>query len=144
MELCTRGAFDTTIHLTNVELWQVALIGVVLHDIETGFVRFGSAKSRGLGHVRAVPRGATFEQTDPQRKAATPSGVAALRDLAQPYGLLGGAGDRLADAAGGDGRETALGRSWVWTTPAAVWGLLDACAGRPWTDFCAAATKGPR
>jgi len=138
MELVTRGAFDTSIHLANVELWQLALLGIVLHDIETGFVRFGSAKSRGLGHVRIAPRGAIFEQVDPAHATTVPSGVGALRDLAK-YQLFAGRGDALADAAGGDGKQTAIGQTWVWTDREAVWRLLDACAGRPWAEFCAAA-----
>ena len=144
MELVTRGAFDTSIHLTNVELWQLGLLGVVLRDVEAGFVRFGSSKSRGLGHVRIVPRGALFDQVDPAHHATTPSGVAALRSLAGPYKLFAGAADALADPAGGDGQETTLGQRWVWTSETTVWRLLDACAGKPWSDFCAAAAKRAR
>lgn len=144
MELVTRGAFDTSIHLTNVELWQVGLLGIVLRDVEAGFVRFGSAKSRGLGHVRIVPRGALFEQVDPAHKKTAPSGVAALRDLAGPYQLFAGPGDGLADAAGGDRSGTSVGDRWVWSNQDAVWRLLDACAGKPWLAFCAESVKRAR
>lgn len=140
MEVVTRGTFDTAIHLTNVQLWQVGLIGLVLHDIDEGFVRFGSAKSRGLGHVRLIPRGLTFDQTDPARRLAIPAGIGVLRtDLVEPYGLWAAGSDRLADAGGGDDRPASLGRAWVWGGAEGVWRFLDACAGAPWIDFCAAA-----
>lgn len=142
MEIVTGGAFDTSIAMTNVELWQVGLIGIVLRDVEAGFVRLGSAKTRGLGHVRVVPRVVMFEQTDPGRKAAAPAGVAALRnDLAKPYGFVGGAGDKLTNTAGATVKKTPLGQRFTFDEPERAWGFLDACAEKPWADFCARKTE---
>lgn len=141
MEIVTGGAFETSIAMMNVELWQVGLIGIVLRDIESGFVRLGSAKTRGFGHVRLTPRAVLFEQTDPRRQTATPAGVAVLRrDLVKPYALVGGASDRLVEAPGGSVEGTPLGRRFTFTGPEA-WRFLDACAGEPWGDFCARATE---
>ena len=54
LEVITEGEFHTTLHLTNFELWQLGLLGFVLHDLKDGLVRFGSGKSRGLGKVAAT------------------------------------------------------------------------------------------
>lgn len=136
MELVTGGAFRTSIHLGNVQLWQVALLGLVLRDLDEGFVRLGSAKSRGLGHMRVRLREAVLEQTDPARKLAAPAGLGVLREsLVEPYGLIAAKDDRLSDAAGGEQENSPLGRLWRWQGEAA-WKLLDACAGVPWAAAC--------
>lgn len=136
MELVTGGAFRTSIHLGNVQLWQVALLGLVLRDLDEGFVRFGSAKSRGLGHLRVRLGKTVLEQTDPARKLGAPAGLAALRpDLAGPYGLIAAGDDRLSDAAGGTMENSPLGRLWRWEGEA-VWKLFEACAGAPWAAAC--------
>ncbi|MCS6799145.1 MAG: CRISPR-associated RAMP protein Csx7 [Myxococcota bacterium] len=51
-EVVTGGRFAARIHMHNFELWQLALLGIVFQDMNDGFVRIGSAKSRGLGRVR--------------------------------------------------------------------------------------------
>ena len=53
LEVITEGAFKTTLHLQNFELWQLGLLGFVLHDLKDGLVRMGSGKSRGMGKVTA-------------------------------------------------------------------------------------------
>ncbi|WP_437952602.1 CRISPR-associated RAMP protein Csx7 [Sorangium sp. So ce296] len=142
MELVTGGSFDTSIHLTNVELWQLALVGLVLHDIEAGFVRLGSSKSRGLGQVKVEPVRLVFEQTDPRRRLDRPAGVGALRpDLVKPYGLRAGATDLVGGAYGGEEDPASVGRRWRWTGSTAAWALLDGCAGEPWTALCDAGSQ---
>ncbi len=53
LEVITEGEFQTSLHLTNFELWQLGLLGFVLHDLKDGLVRLGSGKSRGLGKMVA-------------------------------------------------------------------------------------------
>jgi CRISPR/Cas system CSM-associated protein Csm3 (group 7 of RAMP superfamily) len=50
-QVCTSGAFKTTIHLKNFTLAQLGLIGLVLRDLNEGWVGVGFGKSRGLGFV---------------------------------------------------------------------------------------------
>lgn len=46
------GTFGGEVSLRNFELWQVALLGFVFCDLEDGYLRLGSGKSRGLGRIR--------------------------------------------------------------------------------------------
>lgn len=142
MELVTDGAFETAIHLTNIELWQIGLVGLVLRDIEAGFVRFGSSKSRGLGHVTITPTAVLFEQTDPRRRIASPAGVAALRkDLIDAYGLRAGDEDRLDTSLEAKEAPSPVGWRWAWQVEDAAWAFLDACAGKPWMALCEGAAR---
>lgn len=50
-QVCTRGEFNTKIHLKNFSLPQLGLIGLVLRDLDDGWFGLGFAKSRGLGMV---------------------------------------------------------------------------------------------
>ena len=50
-QVCTAGEFRTKIHLKNFSLAQLALIGLVLRDLNDGWFGIGFAKSRGLGTV---------------------------------------------------------------------------------------------
>lgn len=45
--------FGTSLYLRNFELWQLGLLAFVLRDMEEGLVKMGTAKSRGLGRIRA-------------------------------------------------------------------------------------------
>ncbi|NJO43572.1 MAG: CRISPR-associated protein [Cyanobacteria bacterium RU_5_0] len=50
-QVCTSGAFKTTIYLKNFTLAQLGLIGLVLRDLNQGWIGVGFGKSRGLGFV---------------------------------------------------------------------------------------------
>ncbi len=50
-EAVTGGSFCGEFTLTNYQLWQLALIALVIRDIDAGFQRIGSSKSRGFGRV---------------------------------------------------------------------------------------------
>ena len=54
LEVLTRGEFQTSIELRNFERWQLALVGLMLRDMEQGLVRMGFGKSRGLGRFEAA------------------------------------------------------------------------------------------
>ena len=85
-EVVVGGDFRTSVHLANFELWQLGLLGVVLADIDEGFVRVGSAKSRGLGSMSVSIDSLVVDQIGARGAVA---GVAALReDLVEPYGLV--------------------------------------------------------
>jgi len=59
LEVITTGAFATTLHLRNFELWQLGLLGFVLQDLKDGLIRIGSGKSRGLGKIHGEARSVT-------------------------------------------------------------------------------------
>jgi CRISPR-associated RAMP protein (TIGR02581 family) len=50
-EVVTSGNFYSEITLRNYQLWQIALLSLVLRDINAGHQRIGASKSRGLGKV---------------------------------------------------------------------------------------------
>jgi CRISPR/Cas system CSM-associated protein Csm3 (group 7 of RAMP superfamily) len=50
-QVCTDGEFRTKIHLKNFTLAQLALMGLVLRDLDQGWFGLGFGKSRGLGTV---------------------------------------------------------------------------------------------
>ncbi|MEG4440950.1 RAMP superfamily CRISPR-associated protein [Microcoleus sp. AT9_B5] len=60
-QVCTAGEFNTKIHLKNFTLAQLALIGLVLRDLNDGWFGLGFAKSRGLGTVQVKLNSATVQ-----------------------------------------------------------------------------------
>jgi CRISPR-associated RAMP protein (TIGR02581 family) len=85
LEVVTGGVFETFIVLANYELWQLALVTAVLREIDDGFIRIGSAKTRGLGLVKCEVGRLLVDQKGPGHSLA---GVAALLPtLVVPYGL---------------------------------------------------------
>lgn len=46
------GVFETTIRVTNFELWQLAAVNFLLQDLQDEMITLGSGRSRGLGRVR--------------------------------------------------------------------------------------------
>jgi CRISPR/Cas system CSM-associated protein Csm3 (group 7 of RAMP superfamily) len=55
-ELVVQGRFDGQIVLRNVQLYQLALILLVLRDLKEGYVQLGSGTTRGNGWVSADVR----------------------------------------------------------------------------------------
>jgi len=138
-ETVTGGAFDTTIHLGNFELWQLGLVGLVLRELDDGFVRLGSAKSRGFGQVRVELRSLRIDQLPGGRSGIeTLAGVGALAsDWRDAYGLL----EDQPMAGGPTPRPGALGLRFDWMGQQSVGDLLDALLDAPWS---ALVERGPR
>jgi CRISPR-associated RAMP protein (TIGR02581 family) len=95
LEVVTEGTFATTLHLRNFELWQLGLLGFVLHDLADGLIRIGSGKSRGLGKVRGEVKrvrvdflGFDPEALRPVDEQLVLRGVGSLFDAAQEYGMV--------------------------------------------------------
>jgi CRISPR-associated RAMP protein (TIGR02581 family) len=61
LEVVEEGSFYTEISLSNFQLWQLRLILFVLSDLDEGFARIGSGKSRGLGRVRCRVQDLAFD-----------------------------------------------------------------------------------
>lgn len=126
LEVVVGGDFQTSIHLANFELWQLGLLGVVLRDIDEGFIRLGSAKSRGFGSVSVSIDSLVVDQLGAVGKVA---GVAALRqDLVEPYGLV----ERSALGPASEPGFSPLGQRFTWRGADARTALDDvAKAGWP-------------
>jgi CRISPR/Cas system CSM-associated protein Csm3 (group 7 of RAMP superfamily) len=88
-EVVVAGRFDGRILLRNVQLYQIALVLMVLRDLEEGYLQLGSGTSRGLGFVNAEIRRLTIET----RQGRCPEGkLLGLGELgyAKDYQLFGG------------------------------------------------------
>ncbi|GIW82520.1 MAG: hypothetical protein KatS3mg105_4327 [Gemmatales bacterium] len=46
------GVFETAIRVINFELWQLAAVNFLLHDLRDEIIALGSGRSRGLGRVK--------------------------------------------------------------------------------------------
>ena len=51
MDVVTGGAFYPEVTLRNFQLWQLAMLGLAVAELDSGFQQLGSGKSRGLGRV---------------------------------------------------------------------------------------------
>lgn len=133
-EVVVAGSFAVRIHMENVQLWQVALIGVVLEDLREGIVRVGSGKTRGLGMMDVTPRALRYRQLG---APGVPAGVGALAPaLAQPYGLIDG--DTLREVPAAWAADDPVFRVWE-ATGTDVWDFFRRCQTQgPWQALVAA------
>jgi len=136
LEVVTGGAFVTTLHIRNFELWQLGLVGFLLRDLKDGLIRVGMGKSRGLGKVQGELRSIRMDFLGPQAPAPENGelilkGVGSLVsfEMADAYGIVcpdevsvsfsgawqGGEGHirHTARFAEGDFPSAALGERWV-------------------------------
>ncbi len=90
-EVVTGGAFYGEINLTNYQLWQLALLGLIFRDINSGLLRLGGAKTRGLGRVGISINRLEFHQYGELTAAGKGlKGVGCLDEkTARLYGLTG-------------------------------------------------------
>lgn len=83
-DVVSGGAFETAIHLHNVQLWQVGLLATLIDELEIGLLRIGGGGTRGLGRVGVELKGLEWWQRGRER---VPAGVGALTDERE-YGWL--------------------------------------------------------
>lgn len=62
MEVVSAGQFYSEISIRNYQLWQIALLAIILRDINAGHQRLGASKSRGLGKVKIAVTGFEIQQ----------------------------------------------------------------------------------
>lgn len=53
LQVLVGGKFEATVRLTNFELWQLAVLNLLLADLADEMISIGSGRSRGLGRVKA-------------------------------------------------------------------------------------------
>lgn len=56
----TGKIFETKVQIRNFELWQLGLLGYLFRDFEEELVPIGFGKTRGLGKVKGIVKGATL------------------------------------------------------------------------------------
>lgn len=136
-EVVTAGAFQAEIHIANFELWQLGLLGMVLQDVQEGFVRLGSSKSRGLGRVSVEVSEVLIEQ----KTADNGPGLHGAGPLASPrwreaYGLR--SQDSLPSSV--PVQVAPLGQRLRYQGNSAPQ-LLETILTGPWQAFCAEAVQ---
>lgn len=130
-EVVWGGDFSTEIHLENFEVWQLALLGVVIEDVTMGLVRIGSARTRGLGGFEAIIDELTVRAVGAATQTA-PSGVAGLRPgLAGEYGWLPEPSVIADGATVRSGRETV----WTWAGDGPAREFLARCEEATWASL---------
>ncbi|MFQ6089276.1 MAG: CRISPR-associated RAMP protein Csx7 [Candidatus Methanofastidiosia archaeon] len=88
-EVLTSGSFFAEITLRNYQLWQLALLSLVLRDINEGHQRLGAGKSRGLGKVSVRIEDFEIQQLGALAGDGTKMyGVGKLNSLKKEYDLL--------------------------------------------------------
>jgi CRISPR-associated RAMP protein (TIGR02581 family) len=64
------GIFETTIRVTNFELWQLAAVNFLFQDLQDEMITIGSGRSRGLGRVKGEATRYVLSYVRPQRDVA--------------------------------------------------------------------------
>lgn len=126
VEVVTRGAFYGDVILTNYQLWQPALIGLALREIEEGYLTIGGGSGRGFGRVLCRVVGATLRQSLDVRAAA---------------GSLDGASRKIIGAGGFEADELPVPDGVTWEREP----LADVArlSGKEWTRLFEALLDGP-
>jgi hypothetical protein len=91
LEVVSSGNFYGEIIIRNYQLWQIALLALVIRDMQEGYQRLGGLKSRGFGWVNAQVEDFAFQQFGALTcDENTPSlrGIGAIEALTQEYGLI--------------------------------------------------------
>lgn len=92
MDVVAAGSvFETSIRLESFELWQVAILHLLLDDLADGLLRVGSGRSRGLGAVDGRVTSFRVAYPSPQERLVGAAELLAqigASDEAAEYGLL--------------------------------------------------------
>ena len=136
-ELVVQGRFDGHVVLRNVQLYQLALVLLVLRDLGEGYVQLGSGTTRGNGWMAAEVRRIVIETRLGKSAPGTLRGAGALA-ADGGYDLF--PGDEMPLPAGLAGKPRL-----VWDQVTVEAGAVDALAeglvAGPWPRFLAAARQ---
>jgi CRISPR/Cas system CSM-associated protein Csm3 (group 7 of RAMP superfamily) len=87
-EVVVQGRFDGRIVLRNFQLYQLALVLLVLRDLDAGYVQIGSGTSRGNGWVAAEVRRIVIESRRGKSGAGKLAGAGAIGQGLADYQLF--------------------------------------------------------
>lgn len=136
LEAVTNAVFETTLHLENPELWQIGLLGQTLLDLQDGWIRLGSTRTRGFGAVRGQVLGVDLAYLRPYA-ADRLRGIGRLvsSEERDRYGFLSGAAEEAPLPAGVEPQPRGLRTLLEFVTPEqqgalwqAGWRALEAAA----------------
>lgn len=133
-ELVVQGRFDGHVVLRNVQLYQLALLLLVLRDLDEGYVQLGSGTTRGNGWVGATVRRIVVETRRGRGEPGVLRGVGGLWHAGESYRLF--QGDSLTLPAGLEPQE----RHMLWDQLAVegkerITALAEALVAGPWAEF---------
>ncbi len=138
-EVVVQGRFDGRVLLRNVQLYQLALVLLVVRDLDEGYVQIGSGTTRGNGWVRAEVREVVVESRRGKGDPRTLRGVGSLVADRQAYGLF--AGDEVGLPEGMSARPHLVWDQLVVRDGAAIDALATSLVAGPWTKFLEAARR---
>jgi hypothetical protein len=125
LEAVTDVTFGLQVTMQNFEIWQLALLGLVLQDLVAGRLPLGSGKSRGLGRVQGEIQGVELAYLRSDRVAAAAEdvlGVGALFDDGSRYGYR--SDDRLPFGAAATQETLGIRRVYSFSTQQFPWSEL--------------------
>jgi CRISPR/Cas system CSM-associated protein Csm3 (group 7 of RAMP superfamily) len=132
-ELVVQGRFDGQIVMRNVQLYQLALVLLVLRDLDEGYVQLGSGTTRGNGWVEARVQRLVIESRRGGGKAGVLRGAGDLWKEGKPYQLF--AGDSVALPAGLEPRKQMVWDQLTFESREDITALAEALVAGPWTEF---------
>jgi CRISPR-associated protein Csm3 len=132
-ELVVQGRFDGHIVLRNVQLYQLALLLLVVRDLDEGYLQLGSGTTRGNGWVQATLQRIVIETRRGRGEAGVLRGVGGLWSEGERYHLYRGDSVALPD-----GLETRPRMVWDQLTVEGeekTSALAEALVDGPWAEF---------
>jgi CRISPR-associated protein Csm3 len=133
-ELVVQGRFDGQIVLRNVQLYQLALLLLVLRDLDEGYLQLGSGTTRGNGWVEVTLQRIVIETRRGRGEAGVLRGVDGLWTEGERYRLFQGDSVALPDGLENTERRMGWDRLTVEGKEKA-WALAQALVDGPWTEF---------
>lgn len=138
-EVVVGGRFDGQVFLRNIQLYQLALLLLVMRDLDEGYVQVGSGTSRGNGWVKAGIGRIVIESRSVAGSERKLLGAGALSSEKEAYSLFGG--DEM-DLGGLAFEAERLGwRKLTILDGKAIDSFADALLAGPWSRFLAEAQK---
>ncbi len=131
-EVVVQGRFDGRLVMRNVQLYQLALVLLVIRDLDEGYVQIGSGTTRGNGWVAAQIRELVIETRRGKVAADRAAGLGGIAEDTEAYRLF--ASDEMPLPAG-----LAAKPHLVWdrlrVVPEQIDLLAEALVEGPWLRF---------
>lgn len=137
-EVVVSGRFDGQVSLRNVQLYQLALLLLVLRDLDEGYVQIGSGTSRGNGWVSAPLLQIVIQSRVKAGSSGKLLGVGPLMPEAAAYDLF--PGDEV-DLPAGVGTTERLGWQQLVLAGKEIDPFAETLLGGPWSRFLAEAKR---
>lgn len=138
-EVVVGGRFDGQVFFRNVQLYQLALLLLVLRDLDEGYVQVGSGTSRGNGWVKADIGSIVIESRTVAGSEGKLLGAGALSPDSEAYSLF--PGDEM-ELAGLALEKDRLGwRKLTIRGEDGIESFADALLAGPWSRFLSEARK---